>query len=40
MDNDRTAFIEIGGDEYALVLTTRAPKEIAKRYGGLGTPRR
>ena len=35
MDNDRTAFIEIGGDEYALVLTTRATKEIAKRYGGL-----
>ena len=35
MDNDRTAFIEIGGDEYALVLTTRATKEISKRYGGL-----
>ena len=35
MDNDRTALIKIGGDEYALVLTTRATKEIAKRYGGL-----
>lgn len=35
MDNDRTALIEIGGDEYALVLTTRATKEISKRYGGL-----
>lgn len=35
MDNDRTAMIEIGGDEYALVLTTRATKEVSKRYGGL-----
>lgn len=35
MDNDRTAMVEIGGDEYALVLTTRATKEVSKRYGGL-----
>jgi hypothetical protein len=35
MDNDRAAFILIGGEEYELILTTRATKEIAKRYGGL-----
>jgi hypothetical protein len=35
MDNDRTAVISIGGAEYELILTTRATKEIAKRYGGL-----
>lgn len=35
MVNDRSAIIEIGGNEYELVLTTRATKEIAKRYGGL-----
>lgn len=35
MDNDRSAAISIGGDEYRMVLTTRATKEIAKRYGGL-----
>lgn len=35
MVNDRSAVIEIGGNEYELVLTTRATKEIAKRYGGL-----
>ena len=36
MDNrDRTAAISIGGEEYTLVLTTRATKQIAGRYGGL-----
>ncbi len=27
--------IEIGGMEYQLILTTKATKEIAKRYGGI-----
>lgn len=35
MDKDRSAVINIGGEEYALVLTTKAEKEIAGRYGGL-----
>ena len=35
MDNDRSAAINIGGKEYELVLTTRATKAIAGRYGGL-----
>lgn len=35
MDNERGAKINIGGTEYELVLTTRATKEIARRYGGL-----
>ena len=35
MANDRSATIIIGGQEYELILTTRATKEIAKRYGGL-----
>lgn len=35
MDNERSAEISIGGVEYRMVLTTRATKEIAKRYGGL-----
>jgi hypothetical protein len=35
MDNERKAIINIGGAEYELILTTRATKEIAKRYGGL-----
>ena len=35
MTTDRTANITIGGDEYTLVLTTKATKEIAGRYGGL-----
>ena len=35
MDNERSAMITIGGDEYTLVLTTRATKQIAGRYGGL-----
>ena len=32
---ERAAVIEIGGQTYELVLTTRATKEIAARYGGL-----
>jgi hypothetical protein len=35
MDTERTANIKIGGIEYGLILTTKATKEIAKRYGGL-----
>jgi len=35
MDNERSSKINIGGTEYNLVLTTRATKEIARRYGGL-----
>lgn len=35
MDNDRSSTIKIGKEEYQLILTTKATKEIAKRYGGL-----
>ena len=35
MENDRGAIIRIGNREYEMLLTTRATKEIAKRYGGL-----
>ena len=35
MSKERSAAITIGGKEYDLVLTTRATKEIAGRYGGL-----
>lgn len=35
MDKDRSAVIVIGGLGYKLILTTKATKEIAKRYGGL-----
>ena len=35
MENDRSVAITIGGQEYRLVLNTRATKEIARRYGGL-----
>jgi len=34
--NERSAIVKIGGDEYEMILTTRATKEIGKRYGGLG----
>ena len=34
-ENERSAAVTIGGTEYELILTTRATKEIAKRYGGL-----
>jgi len=33
--NERAAVITIDGTDYELLLTTRATKEIAKRYGGL-----
>lgn len=32
---DRESIIKIGENEYELILTIRATKEIAKRYGGL-----
>lgn len=35
MDSERTAVITIGDGEYTLLLTTKATKEIAGRYGGL-----
>ena len=35
MNTDRSSIINIGGEEYELLLTTRATKEIAGRYGGL-----
>ena len=35
MDNERTATILIGDEEYTLLLTTKATREIAGRYGGL-----
>ena len=33
--DERTALVTIGGTEYGMLLTTRATKEIAGRYGGL-----
>ncbi|NMB96341.1 MAG: hypothetical protein GYA02_06995 [Clostridiaceae bacterium] len=35
MNDERSSKITIGGVDYTLILTTRATKEIAKRYGGL-----
>lgn len=35
MADERSATIKIGDREYELLLTTRATKEIAARYGGL-----
>lgn len=35
IDKERTATIRIGDEEYNLILTTKATKEIAGRYGGL-----
>ena len=35
MDKERSAVITISGEEYELVLTTKATREIAARYGGL-----
>ena len=32
---DRSSIVKIGEKEYELILTTKATKEIAKRYGGL-----
>lgn len=33
--DDRSAIIKIGDKDYELLLTTKATKDIAKRYGGL-----
>ena len=33
--DDRSAVITIGGETYELILTTKATKAIAGRYGGL-----
>jgi hypothetical protein len=35
MNNDYVSNISIGGESYELILTTKATKEIAGRYGGL-----
>lgn len=35
MINERSSVIKIGDNEYELLLTTKATKEIAKKYGGL-----
>lgn len=35
MTNERSAIIKVGEKEYELLLTTKATKEIAGRYGGL-----
>ncbi|MDD3400990.1 MAG: hypothetical protein PHT58_05110 [Eubacteriales bacterium] len=35
MDTERTASIMIGEQQHTLLLTTKATKEIAGRYGGL-----
>ena len=35
MENERGADIMLGGEEYTLILTTKATKEIAGKYGGL-----
>lgn len=35
MDNERSAFIKIGDEQYEVILTTKATKAIAGRYGGL-----
>jgi hypothetical protein len=35
MIDERSAVINIGGEQYELILTTKATKAIAGRYGGL-----
>lgn len=35
MIEERASVIQIGGEEYTLLLTTKATKEVAGRYGGL-----
>ena len=35
MFEDRASVIQIGGEEHTLLLTTRATKAVAGRYGGL-----
>ena len=37
MIEDRASVIQIGGEDYTLLLTTKATKEVAGRYGGLKT---
>jgi hypothetical protein len=39
MADERSADIVIGGKTYTLLLTTKATREIAGRYGGLERPR-
>ena len=33
--NERSASITVNGENYELILTTKATKELAARYGGL-----
>ena len=35
MEEERSAIIKVGDEEYELILTTKATKAIAGRYGGL-----
>jgi len=35
MENERSTVINLGGTDYELLLTTKATKDISKRYGGL-----
>jgi len=35
VSEERSSIIKIGDKEYKLILTTKATKEISKRYGGL-----
>lgn len=35
VNGERSATLSLGGEQYELILTTRATKEIAQRYGGL-----
>ena len=35
MTNERSSLITIGGEQYEMILTTRAKKAISNRYGGL-----
>ena len=35
MADERSSMIKIGDKDYELLLTTKATKEIAKKYGGL-----
>ena len=35
MENERSSLITIGGEQYEMILTTRATKAISARYGGL-----
>ena len=37
MDKDRTSTVTIGGEEYELLLSVFATKQIVKRYGSLET---